>query len=77
MRAIDILTMAESICKLLADNCVDPTDVRYIALYEDWKRMKTEGHKYSYIVYYLSMQYEVSESSVNRIVKRMDKEVNI
>lgn len=77
MRAIDILTMAESICKILADNSVSPTDVHYIALYKDWKRMKTEGHKYSYIVYYLSMQYGISESSINRIVMRMDKELSI
>lgn len=77
MKVIDVLVMAESICKLLADNCIAPTDVRYIELYRDWVRMRAEGHKYSYIVYYLSIQYDVSESSVNRIVKRMDKEVNI
>lgn len=77
MKVIDVLVMAESLCRLLADNNIDPTDVRYIELYRDWVRMRAEGHKYSYIVYYLSIQYDVSESSVNRIVKRMNKEINI
>lgn len=75
MKAIDILTCAESVCGILGRNDIDPKDVRYIDLYRDWVRMKKEGHKYQYIVYYLSTEYDVSETSVYRIVKRLEKDI--
>ena len=74
MRAIDILQTAEGICRTLARNGIDPRDVEHIRLYQDWVRMKKEGHKYQYIVYYLTTQYEMSESSVRRVVRRMERE---
>lgn len=75
MKAVDILRMSASICNMLADNDIDAKDVRNIQLYEEWKRMRAEGHKYSYIMYYLTTQYDVSESGVMRIIKRLDKDV--
>lgn len=75
MKAIDILTCAESVCRILGRNDIDPKDVRYIDLFRDWVRMKMEGHKYQYIVYYLSTEYDVSETSVYRIVKRLEKDI--
>lgn len=77
MKAIDILQTAESICTILAKNNIEAKDVRYIDLYRDWVRMKNEGHKYSFIVYYLSQQYDVSERSINRIVHRLEKDIEL
>lgn len=77
MKAIDILRMTESICTTLADNDIEAKDVRNIQLYDEWKRMRAEGHKYSYIMYYLKTQYEISESGVIRIIKRLDKDIDL
>lgn len=75
MRAVDFLRVAESVCRTLADNGIDPRDVDNIKLYEDWVRMRKEGHKYQYIIYYLTTQYGKSESGVHRIIKRMEREL--
>lgn len=75
MRAVDLLRVVESVCRALADNGIDPRDVDNIKLYEDWVRMRKEGHKYQYIIYYLTTQYDKSESGVHRIIKRMEREL--
>lgn len=77
MKAVDVLRMAESICHTLADNDIEAKDVRNIQMYDEWKRMRSEGHKYSYIIYYLTTQYDISESGIMRIVKRLDKDIEL
>lgn len=69
--------MAEGICKHLNENGVKATDIRYLELYADWVRMRKEGQKYQYTVYYLSTQYDISESGIARIVKRFEKEAKM
>lgn len=54
---------------------VSMTDVLWLEVYEEWLRLKREGHKVTYIVYYLSDQYGLSEMSVYRLVKRMERKV--
>lgn len=77
MKAIDYIKSMEEICKTMARNGIDPRDIDNISLYNDWVRMRKEGHKYQFIIYYLTTQYGKSESGVLRIVKRMEREVEI
>ena len=60
---------------ILTENDVDAKDVKYLGLYEDFARLKEEGHKIGYVVYYLSQQYECSEATVYRVVKRMAQNI--
>lgn len=76
-KAVEVLRVARSICELLAGNDIKASDVRYLDMYDDWCRLRGEGHKFRYIVYYLSTQYDLSESNLLRIVRRMDKEVEM
>ena len=47
-----------------------PDDYRYLELYADYKRMRGEGEKVTYIVSVLSGKYRVSERKVYSIIKR-------
>lgn len=77
MKVVDILNFASGICATMSKNNMNPSDYIYVEMYGEYMRMKSEGHKYDYIVYYLANQYNVSEASVYRIVKRLDKEIEI
>jgi hypothetical protein len=75
MTQYDLLRTAESLLTILTANDVDAKDVKYLELYEDFVRLKDEGHKVGYIVYYLSQQYECSEATVYRVAKRMAQDI--
>ena len=77
MKAIDILTLAEGIITTLDRNDIKTADVRYVQMYRDWQRMREEGHKWDWIMYWLGKEYDLSEASVWRILKRMDKDIEM
>jgi len=57
----------------MARNNISPSDYKYVGLVEDFRRLKSEGHKYAFIVSYLAEQYDVNESTVYRIVRRLEE----
>lgn len=73
MTKYEFIKAFASACAMMAENRISPADYRYIGLVEDFQRMKSEGHKYAFIVSYLSQQYEVNEVTVYRIVKRLQE----
>lgn len=77
MKAIDILSLAEGIITTLDRNDIKTADVRYVQMYRDWQRMREEGHKWDWIMYWLGKEYDLSEASVWRILKRMDKDIEM
>lgn len=77
MTKYEILKASASVCKILADNGVSPSDYKFVGLVEEYNRLKGEGHKYAYIVFYLSQQYDIGETTVYRIIKRLGEEINL
>ncbi len=77
MTHYELLKSAATICKILASNKVKTADVCFVPLYEEYERMKGEGHKMTYIVFYLSEKFDVSEAAVYRIIKRMSRGVHL
>nr|DAF20600.1 MAG TPA: type AsnC-type helix-turn-helix domain [Caudoviricetes sp.] len=75
MTQYELLKTAASLLTVLMENDIDAKDVKYIELYKDYLRLKKEGHKVGYVVYYLSQQYECSEATVYRVVKRMTQKI--
>ena len=75
MTQYEILTLCESTLRRMVDNGIDAKDVRYIDLYRDYERLCAEGHKKTYILYYLSQQYDVDKVTIYRIAARMRKEI--
>lgn len=77
MKVYELLKGTESVCTLLDSNGCKCSDVRNLQMFEDWVRLRKEGHKYDFIVHYLSTQYEVSLSSVERITRRLNQDVKM
>lgn len=75
MKQYELLKTVESILSVFEKNGIDAKDVKYLKLYDEYKRLKDEGHKVGYIVYYLSTQYECGEATIYRVIKRMNKEL--
>ena len=74
MKAVDFLKLISEILKLMSDFELRRDDWKHIALYEEYMKMRGEGEKVDYILYYLSNKYHTSESSIKRIIKRLSKE---
>jgi len=77
MKQYDVLKVAEGILRILVSNGVDVKDVKYLQMYEDLKRLESEGHKKTYIVRYLEEQYDVPVATIYRVTKRMEKKMNL
>jgi hypothetical protein len=75
MTEYELLKCAESTCRKMVENGIKPEDVKYLEVYEEWKRLRGEGHKVRYISYYLSQQYGVGEATIFRIAKRFEKPI--
>lgn len=75
MTQYELIKTAESLLITLNANDIDVRDVKYLGLYSDFVRLKEEGHKVGYIAYYLSAQYECSEATVYRVIKRMARTI--
>lgn len=77
MTKYELIKASASVCKVLADNGISPSDYKFIGLVEEYHRLKAEGHKYAYITFYLAQQYGVGETTVYRIVKRLEEDINL
>lgn len=75
MTQYELLTAAESLCRILCEKKIKPEDVQYLKLYADYIRLKDEGHKISFITYWLGEQYGCSERTVLRVVRRMGRKL--
>lgn len=52
-------------------------DFRFIDLYDDYRRLKREGNKKTYIVAVLAEKYGVSERTVYGVIRRLSEECRI
>lgn len=75
MTKYELLKLCKSVCISLLDNGINLEDAKFLEMYDDYLAMRKEGHKYDYVIYYLSQKYNKSESSVWRTIKRMSAEV--
>lgn len=75
MTQYEVLTLMESTLRRMVDNGIDAKDVRYLDLFNDYERLLTEGHKRTYILYYLSERYHVDKVTIYRVAARMRREL--
>ncbi len=62
-----------ALLRVMAENGIYAGDVQYLSLYSNYMQMKKEGHKLMYIVGTLCDEYNVSEATVYRVLKRFKK----
>ena len=64
MTVFDLIKVYEGPINVLNDANVNLSDVRYIKLFNEYLRMKKEGHKLTYIVAFLVDEYSVGQATV-------------
>lgn len=77
MTVFELIQVYEGPMKLLVDANVNLSDVKYLAMYQEYLRMKKEGHKLTYIVVFLMDEYSVGQATVYRIIDKFSKPVMV
>ena len=77
MTLFDLIKVYEGPINVLNDANVNLSDVRYIKLFNEYLRMKKEGHKLTYIVAFLVDEYSVGQATVYRIIEKFSKPVKV
>lgn len=71
MTVYEALKLCGGVIEKLEKAGVKPSDYKYVALFEDYRRAKQRGEKISYIVACLAQRYNISERNIYDIVKRL------
>ena len=74
MKAIDVVKIMACGMEILSKADIKTEDYKHISLYEDYCKMRSEGHKYEYAVAVLSKRYKISRSSVSRLIRKFGKD---
>lgn len=75
MTRFEFLTINKSLCRLMVDNSINPKEIEFLSLVQDYNDMRTKEHKVGYIVSYLAEKYNVSERFVYKTVKNMSGKI--
>lgn len=63
--------------KMMSDCDIPVTYYRYVPMYEDYLQMRRSGEKMAYITAVLTDRYQVSESTVKRVIKALSLRVTV
>jgi hypothetical protein len=77
MNAYEFLLTHKGVMEQIQSLPIQPSDVRYLELYKEYSRLKDEGHKITYVLQYLSDEYNVDERTIYRIIKKFSTEVKM
>ena len=72
-----LLSINKTLLEVLVNASIDASDVKYLKMYEDYLRLVEEGHKMTYIVRYLSDEYDIAERTIYRIVDKLSSDIEI
>lgn len=75
MTAFELMYFMRETMKSLSECDIKIDDYRYIDMYLEFKEMLAKNEKKEYIKSYLANKYCISESSVSRVVRRLDAQV--
>ena len=77
MTGYELLAVNENLLKKMQSAALSVDDIKYMEMYREYERLRNEWHKKTYIMQYLSDEYEVSERTVYRIVDRFSATIAI
>lgn len=77
MTAYELLSMNALTLKAMCDKSLRVSDIKYLELYKDYLRMMREGHKKTYIMQYLSDEYNISERMVYNVIEKFSSNVDL
>ena len=77
MNAYELLILNRNILQAMDGVSLDVGDVKYITVYQDYVRLSQVGLKKTYIMQYLSDEYNIAERTIYRIIDKFSTTVNI
>ena len=77
MTIIEILNLNKDLLKTFQKVGIRLDDVQYIDLFNEYRKMVTDGEKVPYIVATLASKYDVSERKVYDLIKRFKTDCNL
>lgn len=77
MTVFEVLSFHKWLFRQLDDAGIKTEVFRFIDLYDDYRRLKREGNKKTYIVAVLAEKYGVSERTVYGVIRRLSEECRI
>lgn len=75
MKAAKILNIGAELLKMMSICDLKIQDFQYLEMYSEYVKARNSNVKYNAIIYDLATRYNISESTVKRIIRRLDKEV--
>lgn len=77
MKAVELVKISTEAMKVMSEADIRVDDWRWVKMYEEYLEMRERREKFRYVVAHLAEVYGVSESSVKRVVKRLEREVKV
>ena len=75
MKVAELVKISKEAMKMMSHSGIKTDDWQHMEMYEEYLTMRQNRDKFRYIIAFLSEKYNMSESSVKRIVKRLSGEV--
>ncbi|MCD8093946.1 MAG: hypothetical protein LUF01_14425 [Bacteroides sp.] len=76
MNAYELLMLNKNVLQIMEDASLDVGDVKYLPVYKEYVRLSQEGHKKTYIMQYLSDEYNIAGRTIYRIIDKFSSEVD-
>lgn len=77
MTVYELIAANQGMLRLMSDASIDVSDLKYIDMYKEYVRLIEEGHKKTYIIQYLSEEYNVGQATLYRIINRFSSQIHI
>lgn len=75
MKAVKILKIGAELLKMMSFCDLRVQDVQYLEMYSEYVKARMNNEKYNAIICELAVRYQLSESTVKRIIRRFEKEI--
>ena len=75
MKIVELVKISKETLKMMSNSGIRTEDWKHLEMFDEFQSMRLNKDKFRYILAFLSEKYNMSESSVKRIVKRLSGEV--
>ena len=77
MKVVELIKIDQLVLSKLQECCIKIGDIRYVALYEEYLKIVSNGEKVTYAVAILADKYGISERKVYYLIKKFSEDCNI
>lgn len=77
MKVVELLKIGRNLLEVLQNSCIKMNDVKFIQMYDEYKRIEQKNMKVTYAAAMLSKKYGISERQFYYIIKRFETDCKI